>query len=117
MKRIEFEKKIKELNVERIYFKGKPLEYEYAREFYNDDKGNIYGCYHNGHEYIIFFKDLERGITNEIDKFRTEDEAYDNLYERLVKWAKKREKSIAVLFISPAVIAILLIVFYIVINL
>jgi len=47
MKRSEFEKKIKELNVERIYFKGKQLEYEYAREFYNDDKGNIYGCYYN----------------------------------------------------------------------
>lgn len=117
MKRIEFEKKIKELNVERIYFNGKPLEYEHSREFYNDDKGNVYGCYYNGHEYIIFFKDLERGVTDEIDRFRTEDEAYDSLYEKIVKWVKKREKAITLMVISPAVIVILLIVYYIVINL
>lgn len=117
MKKIEFESKIKELNVERIYFRGKQLEYEYAREFYNDEKGNVYGCYHNGHEYVIFFKDLERGVTDELDKFKTEDEAYDNLYERLIKWTKKKEKSIMLLIISPAVVAILFILCYIAINL
>lgn len=117
MKKTEFEKKIKELNIEKIYVKGKQFEYEYSREFYDDDQGNIYGCYYNGHEYIIFFKDLERGTTKEIDKFITEDEAYDGLYEKIVKLAKKMEKAIALLVILPAAIIILLIIYYIVINL
>lgn len=117
MKKVEFEKKIKELNVKRIYFNNRPYEYEFSRNFYDDDKENIYGCYYNGHEYIIFFKDIERGVTSEIDRFRTEDEAYDSLYERIVKWLKKREQIILLSIMIPAIIIMLIILIYIIINL
>lgn len=88
MKKSEFEKKIKELDVEKVYPQGR--KDEHIREFYKDSRENIYGCYYNDVEYIIFYKDIERGMIKEFGRFKTEDEAYDKLFEKIVKWVKNK---------------------------
>lgn len=87
MKRREFEEKIKELSLDKIYYQGRVQEY--SRNLYEDNKkNNIYGCYFNGTDYIIFFKDFERNVTKELGHYKTEDEAYDKLFEKIITLAE-----------------------------
>ena len=86
MKKSEFERKIKELKLEKVYCEGKSVEE--TKEFYETSSG-IYGCYKDGDKYIIFFKDSERGIIKELGAYKTEDEAYEKLFETINLWNQK----------------------------
>lgn len=90
MKRLEFEKKIKELKLEKVYREGKLQTYSNEkREFYRDSaRDNLYGCYYNEKTkyYIIFFTDAERDVVVELGHFSTEEEAYEKLFETIKKW-------------------------------
>lgn len=87
MKKSEFERKIKELKLEKIYCEGKTEEQ--SKEFYETNSG-IYGCYKDKDMYIVFFKDSERGIIKEIGCYKTEDEAYSKLFETINLWNNKK---------------------------
>lgn len=87
MKKSEFENKIKEIQCEKIIYEGKFKTYlKNQKEYYIDrNRDNLYGCYFNDDEdeFVIFFLDPERGILKEIGHYKTEDEAYDNLYKKM----------------------------------
>ena len=96
MKKIEFEKKIKEFNLDKIVHEGQLKTYSNKeKSFYKDHKReNLYGCYlDEDGRFIIFFTDAERGIVRELGSFAKEDEAYDALYKILVEWSKENEKT------------------------
>lgn len=90
MKKSEFERKIKELKLEKIHRNGKIQVYsQNHNELYKDNKrDNLYGCYYDDKdkEYVIFFTDAERGIVEHIGVYRTEDDAYDNLFQTIKEW-------------------------------
>ena len=98
MKRAEFEKKIKELKLERVHREGKIQTYSNEQnEYYRDKvKDNLYGCCFNERlgKYIIFFTDVERGIVVDLGSFVTEEKAYEELFEIVRNWeadfAKKK---------------------------
>lgn len=91
MKKVEFERKLKELKLEKVYYEGK--SYTEPKNFYEDKrKNNVYSCYYDGTNYVIFFKDAERGIVRELGYYKTEDEAYNKLFEIINEWAKKNNK-------------------------
>lgn len=91
MKKREFEKRIKELNLERIYYRGRMVQ-DPSKSFFEDsDENGIYGCYLDGEKYVIFFKDTERAIIKVIGTYDTEDEAYDKLLETISLWAKNNK--------------------------
>lgn len=88
MNKKEFEKKIKELKLEKIYYQGRIQEY--SKGIYEDNsKNSMYGCYFDGQRYVIFFKDSERGFIKEIGYYKTEEDAYDKLFETISEWAQK----------------------------
>jgi len=93
MNRVEFEEKLKEYNLERIYHNGYLKTYENEQKMYYRDqiRENIYGCYKSNKEYVIFFSDAERGIITELGRFFSEEDAFTNLLKILKKW-KKEEK-------------------------
>ena len=93
MDKKEFEKRAKELNFKKVH-KG-------IFKLRNPDEGdyyigrnilNIYGCKKNLGEYVIFFKDSERGITTELGRYKTEEEAYEKLLETMTDWEKEHNK-------------------------
>lgn len=87
MKKIEFENKCEKLGLKKVYSDGVLQNYKQQREFYKlSQTGVFFGCYFGKNEYIVFFKDSERGIENMIGQFKTEDEAYENLYQIIKKW-------------------------------
>lgn len=91
MKKREFEKKIKDMNLDKLYYQDRKPEF--SKGIYEDnDKNCIYGCYFDGEKYVVFFKDTERSIIREIGNFTSEDEAYDKLFEVIKLWSKKYNK-------------------------
>ena len=90
MKKVEFEKKIKELKLERVHREGKIQTYSNQQnEYYRDKvKDNLYGCCLNERTglYVIFFTDVERGIAVDLGSFKTEEEAYEELFKIVKKW-------------------------------
>lgn len=90
MKKREFEKKIKEMNLDKLYYQDRKPEF--TKGIYEDNKNCIYGCYLDGEKYVVFFKDTERAIIKELGSFKSEDEAYDKLFEIINLWAKKCNK-------------------------
>ncbi len=97
MKKAEFEKKIKELKLEKIHRNGKIQTYsKNQKELYKDNKrDNLYGCYFHekDEEYVIFFTDSERGIVENIGFYKTEDEAYDSLFLTIKDWEDEYNKN------------------------
>ena len=91
MKKSEFEEKIKELNLEKIYHDGRLISYsDEESSYYMDNlREEIYGCHVKGKIYIIFFTDLERGMITELGRFHSEDEAYQKLFNTLIEWKKE----------------------------
>ena len=92
MTKTEFEKKIKKLNLQKVY-KDNGFEkiFEKIKEIYIDKTTNdVYGCFFDTEQknYIIFFIDAERGIAKDLGDFRTEDEAYEHLFFKIDKWKK-----------------------------
>ena len=94
MTKLEFENKVKKINIQKVrqddeFFKlfGK------SREIFIDNKNNndIYGCFFEEKEkmYIIFFIDAERGIARDLGEFKTESEAYEQLFFYIDKWKKE----------------------------
>lgn len=92
MKKKEFEKKVKELNLDRIYYRGRMTQDPSKGFFEDSDENGIYGCYQEGEKYVVFFKDTERAIIKVIGNYETEDEAYDKLFETISLWAQKNNK-------------------------
>lgn len=91
MKKREFEKKIKDMNLDKLYYQDRKPEI--SKGIYEDNEKNcIYGCYFDGEKYVAFFKDTERSIIREIGNFTSEDEAYDKLFEAIKLWSKKYNK-------------------------
>lgn len=91
MKKREFEKKIKDMNLDKLYYQDRKPEF--SKGIYEDnDKNCIYGCYFDGEKYVVFFKDTERSIIREIGNFTSEDEAYDKLFEVIKLWSKNYNK-------------------------
>ena len=90
MKKVEFEKKIKELKLEKVYREGKIQVYSNEQNDYYRDKikDNIYGCClrPNTKDYVIFFTDVERGIVVDLGSFATEEKAYEELFEIVRNW-------------------------------
>lgn len=97
MKKAEFEKKIKELKLEKVHREGKIQVYSSKpKEYYRDlSRDNIYGCYQNErtNEYVIFFTDAERDVVVELGHFKTEEEAYEELFKTIKKWDTDYKKS------------------------
>lgn len=97
MKKTEFEIKIKEMKLEKIHRNGKIQTYsENQKEFYKDNqRDNLYGCYYNENdkEYVIFFSDAERGVVENIGFYKTEDEAYDNLFKKIKEWEEEDNRN------------------------
>lgn len=94
MKKSEFERKIKKLNLEKVHRQGKIQTYSRdEKEYYKDnERENLYGCYYNAGQYTIFFTDAERGILEELGYYQTEDEAYDNLFRIIQSWEDDYQK-------------------------
>lgn len=92
MNKKEFEKKIKELNLEKIYYQTRKNEYSKEIVYEESNKHNLYGCYLDGDSYVIFFKDAERGLIKELGYYKTEEEAYDELFRIISLWANKNNK-------------------------
>lgn len=91
MKRREFENKVKELNLEKIYYRGRIVQDPTKGFFEDSDENGTYGCYLDGEKYVIFFKDTERAIIKIIGTYETEDEAYDKLFETISLWSKNNK--------------------------
>lgn len=53
MKKREFEKKIKEMNLDKLYYQDRKPEF--TKGIYEDNKNCIYGCYLDGEKYVVFF--------------------------------------------------------------
>ena len=96
MKKMEFEHKIKALNLEKVHREGKIQTYsKNQKEYYRDlSRDNLYGCFYHEEdkEYIIFFTDAERGIVENLGSYKTEDEAYDKLFQKIMEWEEKYKK-------------------------
>ena len=97
MKKSEFEKKIKELKLEKIYQEGSLQSYsQKQREYYREkERESFYGCYYDSElkRYVIFFKDSERNVVKHLGNYKTEDEAYDNLFKEINEWKDEFQKS------------------------
>ena len=89
MKKAEFEKKIKKLNLQKIYQEDEFQKvFGKLKEIYIDKNTNyIYGCFfeEKQKEYIIFFVDSERGVIKDFGSFKTEEDAYERLFIKINK--------------------------------
>ncbi len=92
MNKKEFEQKVKKLNLDRIYYRGRIVQDPVKGFFEDSDENGIYGCYQEDEKYIVFFKDAERAIIKVIGSYETEDEAYDKLFETISLWKEKNNK-------------------------
>lgn len=91
MKKQEFEKRIKQMKLDKLYYQDRKPEF--SKGIYEDnDENSIYGCYFDGKKYVIFFKDAERGIIKNLGSYETEEEAYDKLFETINLWTEKHSK-------------------------
>lgn len=89
MTKVEFEKNIKKINIQKVSYEDQIVKYfGDKRELYLDKKScDLYGCFFEKEEkqYIIFFVDTERGIAKDLGKYKTEDEAYNMLFKYIKK--------------------------------
>ena len=93
MTKAEFEKRIKEFNLQKVYQEDEKTNiFGTKKELYIDKGTNdLYGCFFEEEKemYIIFFIDAERGVAKDIGKSKTEDEAYEKLFNKIKKWSLK----------------------------
>ena len=93
MTKSEFEKKVKEFNLQKVYQEDETTKvFGTKKELFIDKTTNdLYGCAFDETKniYIIFFIDAERDIAKDIGKFKTEDEAYEKLFNKIKKWSTK----------------------------
>lgn len=93
MTKVEFEKRIKKFNLQKVYHEDEIQKiFGKLKEIYIDKVTNdIYGCFFEEKEkqYIIFFIDAERGVARDFGSFKTEDEAYERLFIKIDKWKKE----------------------------
>ena len=93
MTKAEFEKKIKKLNLQKVYQEDEFQKiFGKLKEIYIDKETNdIYGCFFEEEQkqYIIFFIDAERGIARDFGCFKKEDEAYERLFIKIYQWKKE----------------------------
>ncbi len=93
MTKSEFEKRVKEFNLQKVYQEDETTKiFGTKKELYIDKKTNdLYGCaFDEAKElYVIFFIDSERDIAKDIGRFKTEDEAYEKLFNKIKKWSTK----------------------------
>lgn len=92
MDKKEFEEKMIQYNIKKIPCKGLIKSIiERHREYYTkkNEENTIYGIQKKDKSFIIFFKDIERGITTELGSFSSEEEAYDGLLNTINSWGIK----------------------------
>ena len=93
MTKSEFEKRVKEFNLQKVYLEDETTKIFGTKKeiFIDKDTNDLYGCafYENKNLYIIFFIDAERDIAKDIGRFKTEDEAYEKLFNKIKKWSLK----------------------------
>lgn len=93
MTKSEFEKRVKEFNLQKVYQEDETTKiFGAKKDLYIDKKTNdLYGCAFDERKnlYIIFFIDAERDIAKDIGKYKTEDEAYEKLFNKIKKWSAK----------------------------
>ena len=90
MTKLEFERKIKEFEVQKVFCENEPQnKASKLRELYLDKKNSdLYGCFYDkeNKEYVIFFIDAERGIMKDLGSYKNENEAYEKLYLNIHRW-------------------------------
>lgn len=93
MNKLEFERKIKAFNIQKISYDAEMAKvFGKGRELYLDrNTCDLYGCFYEDEvkEFIIFFMDAERGIARDLGNYKTEKEAYENLFIRMKKWQER----------------------------
>ena len=93
MTKSEFEKRVKEFNLQKVYQEDETTKiFGTNKEIFIDkDTNDLYGCAfdENKNLHIIFFIDAERDIAKDIGRFKTEDEAYEKLFNKIKKWSLK----------------------------
>jgi len=92
MDKNEFEMRIEKLNVKKVKEKGLKGLIDKNRAYYIKNELNIYGIYKKEKEFVIFFKDSERGIITELGRFSTEEEAYEELYKTINSWEDNKKE-------------------------
>lgn len=87
MNKEEFEKRIKEFKLQKIYQEnGIKNIFGNEKELYIDKVTNdIYGCFYEEDKkrFVIFFIDTEREIIKNLGNFKTEEEAYEKLFDKI----------------------------------
>lgn len=85
MTKIELEKRLQEENLMTIYDDGVEKHYIDGEKLIENgvrmNATNVFGVYKGQKNYVVFITDDERGLPHYIDKFGTEDEACESLYE------------------------------------
>ncbi len=93
MDKAEFEKRIKEFKLQKIYQEDEMENiFGNKKELYIDkETSDLYGCFfeEEKQKYVIFFIDAERGIAKDIGSYKTEEEAYEKLFNKIKKWSLK----------------------------
>lgn len=93
MTKAEFEKRIKEFNLQKVYYEDEIKRFfGNQKELYLDkETSDLYGCFFDEEtkKYIVFFVDAERGVARDIGSYKTEDEAYEKLFNKIKKWSLK----------------------------
>lgn len=85
MTKIELEKRLQEENLLTIYDDGVKKDYIDGEKLIENgvrmNATNVFGVYKGHTNYVVFINDNERGLPHYIDKFDTEGEACESLYE------------------------------------
>ncbi len=95
MNKKEFESRIEKLNVKKVKEKGIKSLFDNNRDYYIKNELNIYGIYKKDKDFVIFFKDSERGIITELGRFEAEEDAYEELYNTINSWEDNKEANMA----------------------
>lgn len=92
MTKLEFERKIKEFKLQKISYENEAQnKFGKSKDLYFDKRNSdLYGCFfeQGSKEYVVFFVDIERGVAKEIGTYKTEAEAYEDLFLRIQNWEK-----------------------------
>ncbi len=93
MNKAEFEKKVKEFNLQKIHYDDEMQRvFGNSRNLYLDKETcDLYGCFFDEEtkKFIIFFVDAERSVAKDIGSYKTEEEAYEKLFNKIKKWSLK----------------------------
>ena len=86
MNKKEFVNKAEKLGIYSVPREEKELIGKKAYYFLDEKSLDLYGVYKDkDKKYIIFYKASERGIFKIIDECKSEEEAWDKLYEDIKK--------------------------------